>query len=316
MTRRRRRSRFRDRAAAVAIAAVALAAGLAAHPRPAAAQACCVGTGLVTPARLRTFEDRAIGVQMRARSVMGAFRESGSYATADGRREVGFEEDLFGAVRLGSRFQVALSAPFVQTARAQAGMSGFGGGLGDVAASLRYDAVDAGTRGYWPGLAILAGVSFPTGQPLDEADDPLATSGTGTGSYEGNVGLAIEEIVGRGFVSLSGWVSKRSARSSMGVEQSFAPRVSTLLSGGYTFGHETTLGGFAMASRQGDARDANGVIANSAVALVTAGAALAVPFWSAWRLQTTVFSDLPLTGWGRNQSVGFGATLAVIRFWI
>jgi hypothetical protein len=316
MTRRRRRSRFRDRAAAVAVAAIALAAGLAARPRPAAAQACCVGTGLVTPARLRTFEDRAVGVQMRARSVMGEFAGSGSYATSAGRSELGFEEDLFGALRLGSRFQVALSAPFIQTARSAAGMSGFGGGLGDVAASLRYDAVDAGTRGPWPGVAILAGASFPTGQPLDEADDPLATSGTGTGSYEGNVGLAVEEIVGRGFVSLSGWVSKRSARASMGVEQSFAPRLSLLLSGGYTFAHETTVGAFAMASRQGDAHDANGPIANSALALVTAGGALALPFWDWWRLQTTLFSDVPLAGWGRNQSVGFGGTLAIIRFWI
>ena len=53
--------------------ALAVVVGIAAVPRGAAAQACCVGTGLVTPARLRTFEDRAVGMQMRARSVMGAF---------------------------------------------------------------------------------------------------------------------------------------------------------------------------------------------------------------------------------------------------
>src|SRR4029078_8038078 len=146
MTRRRRPSRFRDRAATVAVVALAPAAGLTARPRAAAAQACCVGTGLVTPARLRTFEDRAVGVQMRARSVMGEFGGSGSYATPADRSERGFEEDLFGALRLGSRFQVALSAPFIQTARSVAGMSGFGGGLGGVAARLRYDALAASTR--------------------------------------------------------------------------------------------------------------------------------------------------------------------------
>src|SRR4029079_6369245 len=173
MTRRRRRSRFRDRAAAVAVVAFALAAGLAARPRPAAAQACCVGTGLVTPARLRTFEDRAVCVQMRARSVMGEFGASGSYATSADRSELGFEEDLFGALRLGSRFQVALSAPCTKPARSVAGMSGFGGGLGDVAASLRYDAVDAGTRGSWPGVAILAGAALPTRQLLHDAEARL-----------------------------------------------------------------------------------------------------------------------------------------------
>jgi hypothetical protein len=317
MTRRRRPSRFRDRLRAILAGALVVAAGVAARPRPAAAQACCVGTGLVTPARLRTFEDRAMGVQMRARSVMGAFGPSGGYATSGaGNRELGFEEDLFGAFRLGRRFQIGLWAPFIQTSRVQPGVSGFGGGLGDVAANLRFEAVDAGTHGYWPGVAIIAGLSFPTGTPMDEAGDPLSTGGTGTGSYEGNVGLALEEIVGQGFVSLSGWVSKRSARAAQGVEQSFAPSVSGLLAGGYTFGHDRTVGAFASFVRRGDGRDANGALPNSGIGLATAGAALALPFWDSWRLQTTLFSDLPIPGWGRNQTVGFGGTVAIIRFWI
>ena len=312
MTRRRRPSRFLSPAVALAVVV-----GIAAVPRAAAAQACCVGTGLVTPARLRTFEDRAVGMQMRARSVMGAFGGTGSYATsASGNREVGFEEDLFGAVRLGSHLQVGLWAPFVQTGRQQGGLSGWGGGLGDVAGNVRFDAINAGTRGAWPGVALLAALSVPTGQPLDEADDPLATSGTGTGSFEGSLGIAIEEIVGKGFVSLGGWVSQRSARTVMGSEQSFSPRLSALLAGGYTFGHDATVGAFASLLRQGDARDGGVAIANSGVALVTAGAALALPFWDTWRLQATLFSDVPIAGWGRNQSVGFGGTLAIIRFWI
>src|SRR3982751_2159657 len=98
MTRRRPPSSSSDRAgaAAAALASAAIAAALIALPRPAAAQACCVGTGLVTPARLRTFESGALGVQMRARSVMGSFSAGGNYATsATGNRELGFEEDLF-----------------------------------------------------------------------------------------------------------------------------------------------------------------------------------------------------------------------------
>ena len=75
-------------------------------------------------------------------------------------------------------------------------------------------------------------------------------------------------------------------------------------------------GAFASLLRQGDASDAGGAIANSSVALVTAGAALALPFWQTWRLQTTLFTDVPIAGWGRNQTVGFGGTLAIIRFWI
>ena len=69
MTPPRWRSRFRSGAPASGAAlAILIAAGVAAIPRDAAAQACCVGTGLVTPGRLRTFENRALGMQMRARS--------------------------------------------------------------------------------------------------------------------------------------------------------------------------------------------------------------------------------------------------------
>ena len=94
MTRPRRHSRFRDRLPVVVGAAFVIAAGVASRPRTAAAQACCVGTGLVTPARLRTFEDRAVGMQMRARSVMGAFGPTGGFAMSGaGNREIGFEED-------------------------------------------------------------------------------------------------------------------------------------------------------------------------------------------------------------------------------
>jgi len=321
MTRPRQRSRSRDRRAARAIAAASLliAAGVAASPRTAAAQACCVGTGLVTPARLRTFEAGAAGVQMRARSVIGSFDQGGGYATSgSGNRDLGFEEDLFGALRLGTRFQVGLWAPFVQTSRQYAGLSGFGGGVGDVAVNARFDAIDAGTRGHWPGIAVLAALSLPTGQAPDQGgqDDPLSTSGTGTGSLEGSLGLAFEEIVGQGFVSVAGWAAKRSARTANGVEQSFAPRLSALLSGGYTFGHDFTVGAFASALRQGDNRDANGPIANSSVALVTTGAAAALPFWQTWRLQATLFTDVPVAGWGRNQTAGFGGTIAIIRSWI
>jgi hypothetical protein len=322
MTRRRRPSRSRDRGRrALVLASLAIGGSLclAALPRDAAAQACCVGTGLLTPARLRTYEEVAVGVQMRARSVMGAFGGGGDYATsASGVRELGFEQDLFGAVRLGRRFQVGLWAPFVETSRQAAGFSGFGGGLGDVAVNSRFDAIDAGTRGAWPGIAILGSLSFPTGQPLDEVGpgDPLSTSGTGTGSFEGTLGLGLEEIVGQGFVSLAGWASKRTARSANGVEQSFAPRVSALLSGGYTFGHDVTVGAFASAWRHGDTHAANGPIASSGVSLVTAGGALALPFWQSWRLQATMFTDLPIPGWGRNQTAGFGATAAIIRSWI
>ena len=170
---------------------------------------------------------------MRARSVMGAFGGTGSYATsASGNREVGFEEDLFGALRLGSHFQVGLWAPFVQTSRQAGGLSGWGGGLGDVAANVRFDAVNAGDARRLAGGRDAGGALGP--------DRPAARR---SGRPAGDVGHR-NRIVRRqrsgsrsrrssatAFVSLAGWVSQRSARTVDGVEQSFAPRLSALAVG-------------------------------------------------------------------------------------
>jgi hypothetical protein len=321
MTRARRRSTSSSHtwavAARAALVAAALAGVVASLPRAAHAQACCVGTGLVNPARLRMFEDRALGFQTRARSVVGAFGDQGSFAASTaGSRDMSFQQDLFGAIRLGPRFQVAGLVPFVATNREAAGISGWGAGVGDVAANVRYDLILAGERGRWPGVALLAGLAVPTGRSPDEARDPLATSATGTGSFEGNMGLAIETTFGHGFVAASGWIAQRSGRAVGGVDQSFAPRLSALLAGGYTFKTETTVGLYAHGVRQGNARDQGGSIAGSAVGLVTAGVAVAIPFWDAWRLAGSLFTDVPISGWGRNQNAGVGSSAALLRYWM
>ncbi len=237
-------------AAAVAIAgAVSLLVTLA--PGAAWAQACCVGTGLVTPARLRIFEDYGAGVQTRVRSVMGSFDPGGGYAAAHaGNDEVDLEQDFLAAARVGPHFQAALKLPFVETGRRATGVSAFGGGLGDVAGNLRYDITFAGDDPRWPGVALLAGLSAPTGRTVEESGDP--TSATGIGSFEGSAGVAVEQVIGRTFLSLTGIVSRQTARTVGPVTQSFGPRVTALLAGGYAFANEVTLGAFFSAMRRSD----------------------------------------------------------------
>ena len=315
MTRPRRPSRFRRLAIALAIAG-----GVAALPRAAAAQACCVGTGLVTPARLRTFEDRALGVQMRARSVMGAFGGSGSYAaSAAGNRDVAFEEDLFGALRFGSHFQLAISG----AVRADVARGGRPVRL------RRRAGRRGGQRAPRPGERRRA-------RPLARRRDHRRT-------------VAADRAAAR----RGGRRSIRSPPPAPAVDRSRArsgsrlKRSSAAASCRWRDGSRSapTAPPPASSSRSrpacprccpGDTRSATtppwgplrpccvkatpatrpAPIANSGVGLVTTGAAFALPFWQTWRLQTTLFTDLPIGGWGRNQTVGFGGTVAVIRFWI
>lgn len=282
---------------------LALAGALAAlAPAAAHAQACCVGTGLVTPARLRVFEDYGVGVQTRVRSVMGSFDTGGSYVgSRAGDDEVDLGQDLFAAARFDS-FQVAIRIPFVETGRRETGVSAFGGGLGDVAANLRYDLTFAGDRPWWPGVAVLAGLSVPTGRTVEEAGDP--TGATGIGSFEGNLGVAVEQVMGRTFVSLTGFVAQQTARTVGSVTQTFGPRLTALVAGGYAFASELTIGGFVLGAHRRDQ------------SLVTAGAAMSYPLDDHWRVQGTLAGDLPFPGWGKNQLTGAGLTASILRVWM
>jgi hypothetical protein len=304
MTPQWRSSRSPDTHHATLVVAVALAVLAVSAPRAAHAQACCVGTGLVTPARLRMFEDYAVGMQTSFRNVMGSFAPGGSYvASPTGDNEVDLEQDLLAATRFGRHLQVALKMPFVETGRRyETGVSAFGGGLGDVAANLRYDLTFAGDEPWWPGIAILAGVSTPTGRTVEDSRDP--TGATGLGSFEPNLGAAVEQVRGRMFVSLTGFVSKQTSRTAGGVPVSFGPRFTGLLAGGYAFANEVTVGAFFTAMRRNDE------------ALASAGAAVAVPLGDYWRVQGTLSGDLPFSGWGRNRLTGAGITASVLRVWL
>ena len=285
------------------IAAALIAAAGTLTPSAAHAQACCVGTGLVTPARLRMFEDYAVGVQTSFRNVMGSFASSGSYVSSSGdNREVDLEQDLLAATRFGRHIQVALKVPFIETGRSETGVSTFGGGLGDVAANLRYDITFAGDEPWGPGIALLAGVSAPTGRTVEDSPDP--SGATGLGSYEPNLGVAVEQVHGRMFVALTGFVSKQTSRTVGGQDVSFGPRLTGLFAGGYAFANEVTVGGFLTGMRRSDEK------------LVTAGGAVAVPIGDYWRAQGTLSGDLPFSGWGRNRLTGAGITASLLRVWL
>lgn len=285
--------------------------------RPAFGQACCASAGLVIPSRLRSYEDAAVGLQARGRSVFGAFDPAGGYRGAGaGESEWGFGQDLFGAVRLLDRGQLALLVPFVETRRAVAGTSSAGGGLGDVAVDARYDLVNSGERHPWPGVAVLAGVVLPTGTPPEAAGDALAAGATGQGSTEATVGLGLEWSREPYFVGATAAVGLRTARRVLGVRQTFAPRFTGLLAVGRTLPRGTTAGVFATALRQGRSSDDDGPIAGSDVLLMTVGAAATLSPSDHWRIQGALSTNAPVDGTGRNLPAGVALSLSLMRLWL
>jgi hypothetical protein len=219
-------STFRELAVGLSLFAVG------AYPASARGQSCCSGSAAVTPGRLLLHERALVGTQLRGGKLIGSYRANGAFVAPPGESdEVDVEQDLFAALQAGRRGQVALLLPFVETRRATRGRSEWGGGLGDVNASARYDFTRAGESFYLPGVALLLGVTAPTGVPVDRAEKPLATDATGVGAWQGTVGLALEQTFGLWFLGVTALAAERLPRRVAGIDARLGTRFTVLASG-------------------------------------------------------------------------------------
>ncbi len=308
-------SRLRFKFLSAAVAVVASSSGSA------SAQSCCAGTGAVTPGRLALHEFALVGIQAKTAVDLGSFDAGGHYvANPSGASELDLEQDLFGAVRVFKRAQFALLVPLVETRRTALGVSEFGGGLGDINASARYDFTLAGASRFIPGIAALGGLTVPTGKPADASGlGPLATGATGIGAYQINVGLAVEQTFGPWLVNATVLLAQRTARDAYPAPNTIHERLGaqwTFLSAvAYTFPNEAALalsGSFVI---EGDAT-INGVdTIGTAHRLPTLTFSGVYPLSDSWRLQGAIYDNLQITPLGLNQPAGAGLLLTVVHSW-
>ncbi len=297
-----------ERRALAALAALMLSA----HARTAAAQACCAGTGAVTPARLGLHDDALIGAQLRAASVVGSHDPTGRYVPAPrGAGELDFEQSLYGAVRLLRHGQVAALVPFVQTYRSTRTSSEAGGGLGDVNVSARYDALRARESRVVPGIAALAGVTLPTGTPAESATKPFATDATGLGAVQVNLGVALEQAFGAWLFGASGLLALRAPRRVGAVSIGLAPQYTALGSVAYAFANGASLALSALFTFEGDASVAGQPAAQSSRRWIQTSGALSYPITDQLFVLGSLFFNPPITSLGVNQTTTIGSTLGV-----
>lgn len=270
----------------------------------------------MTPARLELHENVLAGVQLRAANVIGSYDVGGNYVKSPaGDAENDFEEDLFAAVRVLPRAQVALLVPLLETRRADPPAQGgahVGGGVGDINASGRYDFIRAGESAYVPGVALLAGLTIPTGTSPEQATQPLAVDATGIGAWQINVALALEQTYGPWLINATGIVAKRTPRYG----QTLGTQVTFLFAGAYTFDNDAAFALSASYAFEGDATATGGVdVADSAKRLTVFTLSGLYPVTDTWRLLGGVFLDPPGNSLGSNQPASTGLTLTLIRSW-
>jgi len=296
------------RATAIALAFAALAPARLAH-----AQACCAGSGAVTPARLAIHEDALVGTTLRVGGVLGNYAPDGAYSSQPPHTtEVDVEEDLLAAARITKRAQVAVLIPLVETFRAYPGQTAHSGGVGDINLGARYDFALAGEARFVPGIAVLVGATFPTGRPPEEATQPLAVDATGIGAFQGNVGLALEQTWGPWLLNVSGILAQRATRSAQGVSETLGTQLTAIGALAYSFRSDLTLGFVGSYAAEGNAA-INGVTdPDSHKRVLTLSGVALYPLTDALRIQGSLFLTPPVSSLGANQPASAGMTLTIL----
>ncbi len=308
----RLRSRSTFRSALFAAGIFALIGAGRAH-----AQACCVSTSALFPARLGGNDIAGFGVSFSARDVFGSFNDMGRFTPSPSSTfEADFEQRLLAVVQPVHRLQIGVALPFDETWRSVPSQSETGGGLGDASLSARYDFLYAGNEYRIPGIALIGAVTAPTGVAVDRAHRPLATDATGQGLWQGALGAALEYDVNEAIVlELVGQVTGRLSRQVGDVQEQLAPQVSIAAAAAYVFEGLQVVALLATLTFEGDAW-INGVsVANSGRRTTDVGVFGSVPLPDNFSLQATLTTELPILELGQGQTVGLTLVGAVIKRW-
>jgi hypothetical protein len=279
------------------------------------AQACCAGAAAVSPGRLMLHEPALVGGRLRGALGIGSFDANRNFhGNPEGSRELDFEQDVFGVVRVLRRGQVGVLVPILESWRASASTgSEFGAGIGDAQLNARYDFLWAGENQYIPGTALLGAVSLPSGRAPENAKHPLGSDATGVGVVRVTLGLALEQTWGPVLGQLSAFASKQANRHVQGVASSRAIEWSILAAAGYSFPNDVGLAAAVSYTFEGRSSIDGEQVPDTAQESLQASVAVSVPLGRAARVQSALFVSPPISEAGRNRHAETGATLTLVR---
>ena len=172
-----------------------------------------------------------------------------------------------------------------------------------------------------PGIAVLAGLTAPTGTPADAPNPskPLDTDTTGIGAWQGNAGLALEQTYGPWLFNLTELVAWRATRTANigGISESetLAPQFVTLVGGAYTFRNDASVALFGSYTLEGTATLDGAPAQGSARRIGLVSISGAYPVSDNLRVQAGLFLNPPVSGLGMNQTAATGLTLTFLWGW-
>ena len=173
----------------------------------------------------------------------------------------------------------------------------------------------------WPGFALLANVVLPTGKAVGDGTNPASTDATGTGTCSVSLGVDLEKVRGPLYGALYAWLTYSGSSTVLppgataSLTTSFPLQVTALAVAGYVFDNEAAAALYVNFLERGD-NTLNGVTQPGTVLrLTTVGATGLLSIAEDWRLSASLYSDVLLSSFGRNQQAGAGLAASLVRAW-
>jgi len=172
-----------------------------------------------------------------------------------------------------------------------------------------------------PGIAALVGVTAPTGVSIDDADHAFATDATGVGAFQGNIGLALEQLWDGWLVTAYGIVAKRAARTVKSknggpdIDSELGTQWTALVSVAYSLPKDFALAVSASYTGEGNA-DTNGIEQSGTSRRVPIlGISGVAPVTEHFRFQGGFSGNPPIPSLGKNQPATIGFTVTALYAW-
>ncbi|MCB9556613.1 MAG: hypothetical protein H6707_10950 [Deltaproteobacteria bacterium] len=274
--------------------------------------ASAVGVG-----RLLSWERFAVGFRTAFAAGIGRWDSSAHFARyGDNYAEHAWRSEFWSMVAISERASAYLRLPWALNYKQVGNLGdGAGGGLGDIQAGLRYEAVEIGEFQWFPAIALTLGVSFPSGRATDQAQahaDALGTSVTGRGAWAINAGVSLEKTKIPWFVRVDLGIGVPLPRDTVsGQTLRFGPQLQTALTVGREVLPRVVVSVYGRLQWESAILVAGVAIDNSSRADSGVGAACSWRFDSHWTAQLAIDSSLAFDGLGDNQPAQLTSTIGL-----
>lgn len=267
------------------------------------AGACCVSTTADGIGRLKLWEEFAVGFSTPVSVSLGYWDADGDWRSyGEGYTEVEWRPSLYTIVRVSDRALVSGVIPAVMTWRDATSTSDLGGGIGDVSAGVRYQAVKVGEYDKAPGVALTLSLLAPTGTPPDRASGALGADTTGRGAFVVSAGVTAEYIWWPWFLQLNAGASVPLPfrRSDTGKTQRFGPGFNASLIGGWEVAPRLVLSAQLRVAYESETVTSGRVVPDSSRVDAGVGLSAAWTLIGHWTLVANIDTGLFVSHLGDN----------------